>query len=286
MAPAGSGSGNGVPETAGTKPGPLSGLTFLNTREAAAAPELTTLLLAQGATVVERPMLAFAPPQSWAPFDAQLKRLRPGDWVAFTSATAVRFAVERISALGAGAETLKGALEGARLAAVGAGTAAALEARGLPGALMPEKLFQAEGLLAELLERMEPGGRVWLPRAEQARDALADGLRDAGMEVVITPVYRTVMPGHGPGEDTVERDAQRADWIVFTSSSTVTHFFRMLGDEAAARVTRGGAKIACLGSVTAQTAGRHGLEVSVLPERQDLEGLVAALVANVARAAG
>ncbi len=122
MAPAGSGSGNGVPETAGTKPGPLSGLTFLNTREAAAAPELTTLLRVQGATVVERPMLAFAPPESWAPFDAQLKRLRPGDWVAFTSATAVRFAVERMNARGGGTV----ALEGARLAAVGAGTAAAL----------------------------------------------------------------------------------------------------------------------------------------------------------------
>lgn len=282
MAPAGSGCGNGAPETAGAKPGPLSGLTFLNTREAAAAPELTALLRAQGASVVERAMLAFAPPASWAPFDAQLKRLRPGDWVAFTSATAVRFALERIDALGTGAEALKGA----RLAAVGAGTAAALEARGMPAALMPEKLFQAEGLLAALLERMEPGGRVWLPRAEQAREALADGLRAAGMEVAITPVYRTVMPGHGPGEGAVERAAERADWIVFTSSSTVTHFFRMLGDGAAARVTRGGAKIACLGSVTAQTAGRHGLEVSVLPERQDLEGLVAALVACVARAAG
>ena len=62
------GHGKGIPEEAGGEPGALSGLRFLNTREASSAPELTTRLKALGADVLECPMLAFTPPASWEPF--------------------------------------------------------------------------------------------------------------------------------------------------------------------------------------------------------------------------
>lgn len=281
MAPSGSGSGENIPpQAAEADRGSLDGLTILNTREAGAAQELTARLQAQGATVVERPMLAFAPPESWAPFDTRLKDLQPGDWVAFTSATAVRFTMERLAALGVPA----GVLASAHLAAVGAATAAAMEARGLPAELVPEN-FQAEALLAALLERLPAGGRVWLPRAEEAREGLAEGLTGADREVEVTPVYRTVMPMEGLGEVREMLESGCLDWIVFTSSSTVRHLARMLSESgakpAAKTIAATGAKIACLGNVTAETAMQHGLAVSVLPGRQDLEGLVAALVAHV-----
>ena len=225
---------------------------------------------------MECPMLAFAPPESWAPFDSTVAELLPEDWVAFTSATAVRFALERLSALGKPARVLAGA----HLAAVGGSTAAALEARGLAVELVPER-FQAEDLLAALLEQLPSGGRVWLPRAEAAREVLVEGLENAGLQVKVTPVYRTVMPPEGLGRAEEALQSGRLDWIIFTSSSTVNHLIRLLDEAGVKPLADSDAKIACLGSVTAETARQHGLTVSVQPGRQDLEGLVAAVVAHV-----
>lgn len=276
MASKGSGSSGETPGAAESAPGGLSGLTFLNTREAVAARELTERLQALGADVLECPMLAFVPPESWTPFDSRVAELRAEDWVAFTSATAVHFTLERLGALGKPAEFLAGA----HLAAVGGSTAAALEARGLAVELIPER-FQAEELLAALLEQLPSGGRVWLPRAEAAREVLVEGLENAGVQVEVTPVYRTVMPPEGLGRAEEALQSGRLDWIIFTSSSTVNHLIRLLSEAGAKPLADTGAKIACLGSITAETVRQHGLTVSVQPGRHDLDGLVAAVVAHV-----
>ena len=102
----------------------LRGLTFFNPREAGDAAPLTQALMAYGAKVIERPMIAFVPPASWEAFDKRLARLSPQDWIAFTSATAVRFTLRRLQMLRRNPDDLAVA----RIAAVGKGTAAAIEA--------------------------------------------------------------------------------------------------------------------------------------------------------------
>jgi len=258
-----------------TDPQPLQGLTFLNLRAAEDAPALTQALEALGATVVERPVIAFVPPLSWEPFDTRLARLAPGDWIAFTSATALRWTLRRLAELNRGPAHL----QGARIAAVGQGTARALADVGLRAVVTPAEQFQAEGLRDALLPALRPGEAVWLPRAEQGREALVTGLAQAGHAVHVTPVYRTVAAedGLGPVTELLERGA--IGWIVFTSSSTVTHFLALLPPRGRSWLER--PRIACLGRVTAQTAMAQGLTVHVVPERQDLPGLVNAIAAAV-----
>ena len=81
------------------------------------------------------------------------------------------------------------ALAGATVAAVGPGTAAALREAGIVADVVAERSV-AEGLLAAL-----PGGlagvRALVARAEEARDTLPEGLRAAGAEVDVVPLYRT-----------------------------------------------------------------------------------------------
>lgn len=252
---------------------------MLNLRAAEDAPALSEALRAQGATVVERPAIAFVPPQSWEPFDARLARLAPGDWIAFTSATALRWTLRRLAELVPQAEPQASAapLKRARIAAVGQGTARALADEGLPVHVTPPEQFQAEGLRDALLKALEPGEAVWLPRAEQGREALVEGLERAGHPVSVTPVYRTVAApgGLGPVAELLARGG--VDWIVFTSSSTVTHFLAMLPPGGRAWLER--CRVACLGRVTARTAEQEGLTVALVPARQDLAGLVEALAA-------
>lgn len=255
--------------------GPLAGLTFLNTREAGAAPALTGLLEAAGGAVIERPTIAFVPPADWGPFDRALDALVAGQWVIFSSATAVRFTLMRLEALGRGPQ----ALAGARLAAVGPATAEALRAAGLAPALVPER-FQAEHLLAALGPHLQQGERVWQPRAEHARPVLERGLAEAGVDLVVTPVYRSVVPSGGLGPALDALRAGRIDWLVFTSGSTARHLLEMV--PAADRQAVFRPQVACLGRAAAAAAEDAGFRVAVVPERQDLEGLVATIAAHVA----
>ena len=250
---------------------PLRGQTVLNLRAAEDAAALTVPLRNRGATVIEHPVLKFAPPESWVPFDSKARTLKPGDCVAFTSATAVRMSLDRLATLGIPSEGLKVS----RLAAVGRGTAQALAAAGLTPAIVPKDEFQAEGLRDALLAQLRPGEGVWLPRAQSGRESLIEDLAARGHPVEVTPVYRTIAAPGGLGPVNAAILQGRIDWIVFTSSSMVEHFVSGLDRDAKYLLSK--VRIACLGKITAQTAREAGLRVDVVPARQDLVGLVEAL---------
>ncbi|MFI5399923.1 MAG: uroporphyrinogen-III synthase [SAR324 cluster bacterium] len=234
---------------------------------------MSRLLRDFGARVVECPLIAFEPPASWSAFDARAARLQPGDWVVFTSATALRWSLRRLAELGRGAEWLRPA----RIAAIGEGTARALAEAGLAARLTPRTDFQAEGLRDALLPALAPGEPVWLPRAEQGRETLIEGLERAGHPVTVTPVYRTVPAPEGLAPVAGLLARGEVDWMVFTSSFMVLQFLERLPPGERSCLAR--VRIACLGGVTAHTARAHGLSVAALPERQHLSGLVRAMAA-------
>jgi uroporphyrinogen III methyltransferase/synthase len=116
------------------------------------------------------------------------------------------------------------------------------------------------------------GRRVLLARAAEARDVLPDALRERGAEVDVVALYETVR--EEPDAEAVEA-AQSADYVTFTSSSTVRNLTEALGDRFPA-----GARIVSIGPATSESAGAAGLSVDVEAERHDVEGLLAALLAD------
>ena len=65
--------------------------------------------------------------------------------------------------------------------------------------------------------------------------------------------------------------------VVFTASSTVTHFCGLFDEEEAARI-RANVQAACIGPITAATARDAGFEVAVEATEYTLDGVVDALV--------
>ena len=121
-----------------------------------------------------------------------------------------------------------------------------------------------------------------LPRAEGARGVLVEGLRSVGAVVEEVPIYRAAPP-----PDLAER-ARAAiesgvDAVTFTSSSTVRHLVGALDGGAAAL---GGVVVACIGPVTAGTAGEAGLRVDVVAREYAAPGLVTALREHYALTGG
>jgi len=172
---------------------------------------------------------------------------------------------------GAGAETP--ARGGATIAAIGPGTARALAEHGIAADVVPER-FVAEALVEALRPIEVEGRRVLVARAAEARDVLPEALRERGAEVDVVALYETLR--ETPATEAVEA-AQGADYVTFTSSSTVRNLSEALGD----RFPRG-ARIVSIGPITSEAARAAGLEVAVEAERFDVDGLVAALLEDAA----
>jgi uroporphyrinogen III methyltransferase/synthase len=163
------------------------------------------------------------------------------------------------------------ALGNATVAAIGPGTAAAMLERGVIADVVPQESV-AEALVEALAEVEVEGHPVLVARASEARDVLPDALRARGAEVDVVALYETVPEDTAP--DAIEA-AQEADYVTFTSSSTVRNFLRAVGDRFPRR-----ARVVSIGPVTSAAAHEAGLEVDVEAERHDIDGLVEALLAD------
>jgi uroporphyrinogen III methyltransferase/synthase len=241
---------------------PLFGRRIIVTRAREQASGLVERLHELGAATVELPVIEIGEPaDGGAALREAARQVGDYDWVAFTSANAV---VRFFAALAeVGSDTR--ALGGCRVAAIGPGTADALAAAGLRADLVPER-FVAESLL----DAFPAGpGRVLLPRAAVARDALPAGLAERGWSVDVVEAYRTVVGRPAPE---ALAGAATAHAVTFTSSSTVTNYLAVAADLPVPPV------VACIGPITAATARAAGLTVDVVAAEHTIEGLVAALV--------
>ncbi|HZA75756.1 MAG TPA: uroporphyrinogen-III C-methyltransferase [Acidimicrobiales bacterium] len=248
---------------------PLFGRRVVVTRAREQASELVARLRAQGAATVEVPAIEIRDPaDAGAALAAAVDRLGDYDWVVLTSPNGARRLLDAVRAAGRDAR----AFAGARLAAIGPGTAEALAAGNLAVDLVPPR-FVAESLLEAFPDPpgRPPGrqGRVLLVRAAVARDVLPAGLQERGWDVEVVEAYRS--------EQAALTDQQAAavavaDVVTFTSSSTVTNFVTAMGDRPIPPV------VAAIGPVTAATAREHGLAVDVEAEVHTIDGLVDALI--------
>jgi uroporphyrinogen III methyltransferase / synthase len=186
------------------------------------------------------------------------------DLICFTSPNGVRVYFD---ALGSDAR----ALGGVTVAAIGPGTAAELERHGIRADIVPER-FVAEGLLEALPDVQ--GKSVLVARAAEARDVLPDGLRERGASVHVLPLYDTVAE---PLSADQRRALEEVTYVTFTSSSTV-RFFLDGGVRLSDR-----ARVVSIGPVTSEALREHGVEPHVEAARNDIDGLVTAILEDVRR---
>jgi uroporphyrinogen III methyltransferase / synthase len=247
---------------------PLHGKRVVVTRARAQASGLAATLRELGAEVIELPAIRIEPRIESEEAQKAAGAIGIYELICLTSPNGVRLLFEAMEAAGLDAR----ALAGVTVAAIGPGTARALAERGVLADVVPER-FVTEGLIEALEDEEVSGARVLVARAAEARDVLPDALRERGAEVDVVALYETVR--EQPGDDEIEA-AQGADYVTFTSSSTVTNLTEALGDRFPT-----GARIVSIGPITSETIRAAGLEVDVEAERYDIDGLLAALLDDV-----
>jgi uroporphyrinogen III methyltransferase/synthase len=253
--------------------GPLAGRRVVVTRARAQASDLSATLRALGAEVIELPTIRVEPIDASSEIDAALDRLSDYDLVVLTSANGVDCLFERLAERGGDARSLPSR---ATVVAIGPATAARLAEHGVRADLVPER-FVAEGILDALAGRELAGVSVLVARAREARADLVDGLRARGARVDEVALYETVS---SPASADEIDAALSADYLTFTSSSTVRNFMALLGGEGRRRPRE--LRVVSIGPVTSDTARAEGLTVHREAEEFTIPGLVAALVADSA----
>lgn len=249
---------------------PLFGRRIIITRAREQASGFRERLSALGAECVEFPTIQVVPPPSWEALDRAVEHLQCYQWLLFTSVNGVRFFHQRLRVQGKDAR----ALHPLRVGAIGPKTAQACEAWGVIPDLVPGE-YRAEAVVAALGETRLEGVRILLPRAAGAREVLPRELARRGARVDVVTAYETVKPREDADRVRQWLETGKIDMITFTSSSTVTHFCEMFGADAQ-KVPEwlSGVAVACIGPVTAETARKKGLEVTLVPQDYTIEALV------------
>ena len=256
---------------------PLFGRRIVVTRSREQARELVDMLEERGAEAIQAPTIRVAPPEDIAALDKACREAPTFDWIVFTSANGVDYFMDRLLATGDVRD-----LNGVRICTVGPSTASRLSRFGIRVDLMPEE-YRAEAIVQALSSdaggRLE-GTRILLPRADIAREVLAEELRNARADVVEVIAYRTLLASADrQGDQDVYRMLldRQIDAVTFTSASTVRNFVQIFGREQAADLLRTTA-VACIGPVTAEAAQRLDIATTIMPGRYTIPELVDALV--------
>jgi uroporphyrinogen III methyltransferase/synthase len=230
---------------------PLHGRTVAVTRARAQASALAGRLRALGAAVVEAPAIRVEP------LDADVPDVSEYDLLCLTSPTGADALLDRLRDARS--------LAGITVAAIGPGTARALRARGVEPDVVPERAV-AEGLVDALAD--VPVQRALIARAAEGRDVLPNALRARGAEVDVAALYETV---HEPLADGAREAAAAADYVLFTSASSV-RFFAQAGG------VLSGPRLVSIGPATSDELRAHGAEPDVEAEPHTPDGLVDALL--------
>ena len=254
---------------------PLFGRRVVVTRTREQASQLSRQLADLSAEVLEIPTIKIVPTDRKADLADALLELNSYDWIVFTSPNGVTMFFESFFKA---FEDMRD-IGGVRIAAVGPATAAKLRELHLKVDLMPEEYVAVKiaGAFAkfETIENL----KILLLRAEVATPELPEALEALGAIVDDVACYKTVPETEDLNGASARLLEDGADWITFTSSSTVENFHARF-DLPALLKKFPQIKLASIGPETTRALVSLGLKPDAEAKPHTIEGLVQALVSR------
>jgi len=254
---------------------PLFGQRIVVTRTREQASALSKQLTERGAEVLEIPTIRIEAPDDRQALVEAMSGLGEYDWLIFTSPNGVtQFfdyffkSYEDVRDLGA-----------LHIAAVGPATAAKVAEFHLKVDLMPERFVSNEIATAFKKFQSIENVRILLMRAQVANPELVRALEDLGAIVDDVSVYKTVPETEDRNGAAWRLNEEGADWLTFTSASTVENF-HMRFDLPALLKKYPALKTASIGPETSKALTKLGLTPTVEARIHTIEGLVKAVEAN------
>ncbi len=252
---------------------PLFGRRIVVTRRTEQAESFAHRLAELGADVLEVPTIKITTPLEKDAIVDCLLELNSYDWLVFTSANGVTLFFDIFFRR---FQDLRD-LGGARIAAVGPATAAKLRELHLQVDLTPEEFTGRK--IAEAFKKYQDieNVKMCLLRAEVANRDLPDALAELGAIVDDIAIYKTVPETEDHGGACERLLEEGADWVTFTSSSTVEHFHARF-DLPKLMKKFPALKIASIGPETSKAIAALKLKPALEAKEHTTDGLIAALL--------
>jgi uroporphyrinogen-III synthase len=202
---------------------PLTGRTIVVTRPRDQAAGLCDGIAAAGGIPFPFPLLQIEALPDDPEFLAALAEIDRANLAIFISPNAVAYGLPAVCRQRDWPAALA-------LAAVGQGTASALQARGFSRVIVPKLSFDSAALLAcEELSAAQIGGKiVLLFKGVGGRDLLASELSARGARVLAAPCYRRLPPEQDFSRLEALYLAGQLDGMVLSSSEAVRHLAALL----------------------------------------------------------
>lgn len=252
---------------------PLFGKTIVVTRSRDQATGVARQFAELGAEVLEVPTIKIEPPTLREPIVDVLLELNSYDWLVFTSPNGVTTFFDYFFRQFHDMRDIGGC----RIAAVGPATAKKVKELHLQVDLMPDEALASE--IADAFKAFESieNLKICLLRAEAANLELPAALEALGAIVDDVPCYRTVAETDDPSGAGAKLLESGADWITFTSASTVEHFHGRF-DLPGLLKKFPGTKLASIGPETSKALAALKLTPAIEAKQHTTEGLVQALL--------
>lgn len=252
---------------------PLFGQRVVVTRARDQAGQLGARLHELGAEVLAVPTIKIEAPSRGEPLVEALLELNSYDWLVFTSPNGVTKFFEYFFKQFHDMRDIGGA----RIAAVGPATANKLKELHLQVDLMPDEAL-ASGI-AEAFAEFESieNLKFCLLRAEVANRELPQALEAMGAIVDDIACYRTVAETEDASGVGARLRESGAEWILFTSASTVEHFHARFDLPGLARRFPQ-LKLASIGPETSKAIAVLGLKPAVEARQHTMDGLIEELL--------
>ena len=252
---------------------PLFGRRVVVTRRSEQAGSFAQRLTELGADVLEVPTIKITRPKETDAIVDALLGLNAYDWLVFTSVNGVTAFFDIFFRR---FQDLRD-IGGVRIAAVGPATAAKLRELHLQVDLTPDEFVGKK--IAAAFEKFETieNLKMCLLRAEVANPDLPKALEELGAIVDDIAIYKTVAETEDPAGMGAALLESGADWITFTSGSTVEHFHARFDlPKLLKRFPQ--MKLASIGPETSKAIRTLGLEPALEAKEHTTEGLLAALL--------
>ncbi|MEN6462730.1 MAG: uroporphyrinogen-III C-methyltransferase [Syntrophomonas sp.] len=251
---------------------PLWGKRIVVTRSRKQASILADRIVELGGEAIEFPTIEICKEPDLSELYSCFSHIEDYSWMIFTSVNTVDIFFGELKLKGYDIRNLKGI----KICAIGPATRERLQSIGLQVDIVPQE-YKAEGIIEELEGNIQVGQLVLLPRARGARGILPESIRQMGAQVDEVFLYQAV-PAIGISNNTLNSIINgQVDLITFTSSSTVTNFVTMVGEENLKNITTR-VKVACIGPITADTARKHGFTVDIMASHYTIDGLLEAIL--------
>ena len=248
---------------------PLFGKSIMVTRSRSQNSKLVERIMDLGGNPIEIPTIKIEKVQDNKELENEIKNLKDYTYLVLTSKNGVDIFFDKLDEIGLDCR----ALANIKVCSIGATTSKAIIRRGIKPDIQPEKAV-GESLYDELKDIVSKEDKILIPRAKNAREFLVKKLNEiSNVTEVVT--YESVMDDSKKEEAINALEEGNLDYITFASSSTVTNFINLIGEENKDKLSN--TKIISIGKITTKTILDNGLEVYKESEKASIESMIEAM---------